>query len=89
MRPNPSPRALTGADGRARGRRRRLSLKDGKPKRRGSGTLSSIEITRTQYQQGPPGVFERYAMGLQDGHAMMRAAAVDQHVPPPAHRTHV
>ena len=42
-----------------------------------------------EYQHGPPGVFERYAMGLQDGHAMMRAAAVDQHVPPPAHRTHV
>jgi hypothetical protein len=31
----------------------------------------------TQYQQGPPAVFERYAMGLQDGHAVLRTAAVD------------
>jgi hypothetical protein len=37
----------------------------------------------TQYQQGPPGVFERYAMGLQDGHAALRTAAVYyQFVPP-------
>jgi len=36
----------------------------------------------TQYQQGPPSVFERYAMGLQDGHAVIRTAAVDQHVAP-------
>ena len=30
----------------------------------------------TQYQQGPPAVFERYAMGLQDGYAVLRTAAV-------------
>jgi len=37
----------------------------------------------TQYQQGPAAVFERYALGLQDGHAMMRTSAVDQHFAPP------
>jgi hypothetical protein len=37
----------------------------------------------TQYPQGPPAVFERYALGLQDGHAMMRTAAVDHHFAPP------
>lgn len=42
-----------------------------------------------QYQQGPPGVFERYAMGLQDGQALIRAAGEDRHVATPAHRTHV
>ena len=31
-----------------------------------------------QYRFGPPGVFERYAMGLQDGRALLRTAAVDQ-----------
>lgn len=30
----------------------------------------------TQYQQGPLDVFERYAMGLQEGHALLRNAAV-------------
>ncbi len=30
----------------------------------------------SHYQQGPPGVFERYAMGLQDGQAVLRIAAV-------------
>ncbi|HYM89551.1 MAG TPA: hypothetical protein VES92_10610 [Nitrospiraceae bacterium] len=30
----------------------------------------------TQYQQGPPVVFERYAMGLQYGHALLRSAEV-------------
>ena len=30
----------------------------------------------TQYQQGQPDVFERYAMGLQDGHALLRTSAV-------------
>jgi len=35
-----------------------------------------------QYQQGPPGVFERYAMGLQDGHAVLRTAAVHHTSPP-------
>ena len=33
----------------------------------------------TQYQQGPPAVFERYALGLQDGRALLRTAAVYQH----------
>jgi hypothetical protein len=37
----------------------------------------------TQYQQGPPGVFERYALGLQDGHALLRTAAVYYHFAPP------
>jgi hypothetical protein len=37
----------------------------------------------TQYPQGPPAVFERYVLGLQDGHAMMRTAAVDHHFAPP------
>jgi len=30
----------------------------------------------TQYQQSPPGMVERYMMGLQDGLAMLRTAAV-------------
>ena len=30
----------------------------------------------TQYQQGPSSVFERYATGLQDGRAVLRAAGV-------------
>ena len=42
-----------------------------------------------QYQQGPPGVFERYAMGLQDGQALILAAGEDRYVATPAHRTHV
>ncbi|MEO5630255.1 MAG: hypothetical protein ABIQ24_02010 [Nitrospiraceae bacterium] len=37
----------------------------------------------TQYQQGPLGVFERYAMGLQDGHALLRTAAVYYHFATP------
>jgi hypothetical protein len=36
-----------------------------------------------QYQQGPPSVFERYVLGLQDGQAVLRTAAVHQHVAPP------
>ena len=32
-----------------------------------------------QYQQGPPSVFERYVLGLADGHAVLRMAAVHQH----------
>ena len=32
-----------------------------------------------QYRYGPSGVFERYVMGLQDGLALIRAAAVDQY----------
>ena len=36
-----------------------------------------------QYQQGPLSVFERYAMGLQDGRAVIRTAAVYQHFAPP------
>ncbi len=38
----------------------------------------------TRYQQGPPPVFERYALGLQDGHALLRTAWVYQHFAPPA-----
>ena len=30
-----------------------------------------------QYQHSPPVVFERYAIGLEDGHAMIRLAWVD------------
>jgi len=40
----------------------------------------------TQYQQRPTGVFARYTMGLQDGHAMMRTAGVVQHFSTPAQR---
>lgn len=40
-----------------------------------------------QYQQGSPSVFERYALGLQDGQAVLRTAAVHQHVAPPVHQT--
>jgi predicted metal-dependent phosphoesterase TrpH len=42
-----------------------------------------------QYQHCAPGVFKRYVMGFQDGQALIHAASVDQHVPTPAHRTHV
>ena len=38
----------------------------------------------TQYQQGPASVFKRYAMGLQDGRSVLRAAAVLQQFAPPA-----
>jgi hypothetical protein len=31
------------------------------------------------YRCSPPGVFERYVMGLQDGLALIRAAVVDQY----------
>ena len=37
-----------------------------------------------QYQQGPASVFKRYAMGLQDGRSVLRAAAVLQQFAPPA-----
>lgn len=40
----------------------------------------------TVYQQGPPRMFERYALGLQDGQAVLRAAAVRQHAAPPVHQ---
>ena len=40
----------------------------------------------TQYQQGSPSVFERYALGLQDGQAVLRTAAVHQHAAPPVHQ---
>jgi len=43
----------------------------------------------TQYQQGSPSVFERYALGLQDGQAVLRTAAVHQHVAPPVHQAGV
>jgi len=39
----------------------------------------------TKYQQRPPSVFKRYAMGLQDGRSMLRAAAVPHQSAPPAH----
>ena len=39
-----------------------------------------------QYQQGSPSVFERYALGLQDGQAVLRTAAVHQHVAPAVHQ---
>ena len=42
-----------------------------------------------QYQHCPPGVFNRYVMGFQDGQALIHAAAMDQHFATPAHRTHV
>jgi hypothetical protein len=42
-----------------------------------------------QYQHCPPGVFKRYVMGFQDGQALIRTAAVDQHFATLAHRTHV
>ena len=32
-----------------------------------------------QYRYCPPGVFDRYVMGLQDGLAVIRAEAVEQH----------
>ena len=37
----------------------------------------------TEYQQGSPSVFERYVLGLQDGQAVLRTAAVHQHVASP------
>jgi hypothetical protein len=37
----------------------------------------------TQYQQGPPAVFERYALGLKDGHVLLRTAALSYHFAPP------
>jgi hypothetical protein len=36
----------------------------------------------TQYQQGPLSVFKRYAMGLQDGHALLRTVAMYYHFVP-------
>lgn len=39
-----------------------------------------------QYHQGPPGVFERYAMGLQYGREVLRTAAMHQHVALPIHQ---
>ena len=40
----------------------------------------------TQYQQGPPSVFERYVLGLSDGRAVLRMAAVHPPVAPPVHQ---
>ena len=37
----------------------------------------------TQYQQGPLDVCDRYAMGLQEGHALLRNAAVYYQFAPP------
>jgi hypothetical protein len=39
-----------------------------------------------QYQEGSPSVFERYALGLKDGQAVLRTAAVHQHVAFPVHQ---
>jgi hypothetical protein len=50
-----------------------VSVKDGTPKRRGSGDALFNRDHTTQYQQG---VFERYVMGLRDGHALLRSAEV-------------
>jgi hypothetical protein len=41
----------------------------------------------TQYQQGPPAAFERYALGLQDGHALLRSEAVYLHFATPTRKT--
>ena len=61
--------------------RTQLSVKNGKPKRRGSGTRSSIaEFTRTS--NCPPGVFKRYVIGFQDGEALIRTAAADHRSQP-------
>jgi hypothetical protein len=40
----------------------------------------------TQHQQGSPAVFERYALGLQDGRAVLCTAAVHQHIASPVHQ---
>ena len=40
----------------------------------------------TQYQQGSLSVFERYALGLQDGQAVLRTAAVHHVDAPPVHQ---
>jgi hypothetical protein len=37
----------------------------------------------TQYQQGPLCVYGRYVVGLQDGDALIRAAAMEQHFATP------
>ena len=39
-----------------------------------------------QYRQYPSGVFERYVMGLQDGQAVLRTAAVYHHFATPTHQ---
>ena len=43
-----------------------------------------------QYQHGPICVYGRYVLGLQDGQALIRAAAMDQHFATPdvTHGTH-
>jgi len=41
-----------------------------------------------RYQDCPHGVFVRYVMGLQDGQALIRAAAMGQHFTIPSPRTH-
>lgn len=43
-----------------------------------------------QYQQGPLCVYGRYVFGLQDGEALIRAAAMEQHFAAPdgTHGTH-
>jgi hypothetical protein len=58
-------------------------------RRRGSPDALLNRDHTTQYQQGPLVVFQRYAMGLQDGHAVLRTAAAYHHFTTPAHRTQV
>jgi hypothetical protein len=48
--------------------------------------LLNTRYNEKQYQDYPPRVFKRYVMGLQDGQTVLLAAAVDQHVAPPAHQ---
>jgi len=47
-------------------------------------------VHTNQYQHCPPGVFKRYVIGLQDGEALIRAAAVDQYFATPdvTHKAH-
>ena len=89
IRPNPSHLALNGADGRKRRRVRSLSCEGWQAEEEGLCDALFNRNHTNQYQHCPPGVFERYVMGLQDGQALIRAAAVDQHFTTPAHRTHV
>ena len=47
-------------------------------------------VHTNKYQHCPPDVFKRYVIGFQDGVALMRVAAVDQHFATPdvTHKTH-
>ena len=76
MRTNPLHRALNGADGRARRRVHRCELAEWHAEEDGLRDALLHRDHTNQYQQGPPGVLERYAVGLQDGDAVLRTAAV-------------